>query len=178
MGCYLAPDNTLTIERVVEALKERPKEAELLVAGDMNSILAEPEGDRRGEDIVAELATEGLEDMSVHFLPQRLPWCRHNRTWSMLRKGREVRSWTDYILGTDCRLFGNVSVRDPRHNSDHYFFLGCLHSASLKERMRYLGGWNKLTLRQPTEPTMGDEIFATLQRAVPKARAQEARRNE
>ena len=25
VGCYLAPDNTLTIERVVEALRERPK---------------------------------------------------------------------------------------------------------------------------------------------------------
>ena len=50
----------------------------------------------------------------------------------MLRKGREVRSRTDYILGTDRRIFGNVSVRDPRHNSDHYLVLGCLHSASLK----------------------------------------------
>ena len=144
----------------------------------MNVNLAAPKGDRRGEDIAADLATEGIQDMSAHFLLQRHPWCRDVRTWSILRKGRDVRSWTDYILGTDLRLFGNVSVRDPRHNSDHYFFLGCLHSASLKERMRSLGGWNKLTLRQPTEPTMGDEIFATLQRAVPKARAQEARRNE
>ena len=28
----------------------------------------------------------------------------------MLRKGREVRSWTDYILGTNRRLFGNVKI--------------------------------------------------------------------
>ena len=34
----------------------------------------------------------------------------------MIREGREVRSWTDYIMGTDRRLFENVSVRDPRHN--------------------------------------------------------------
>ena len=40
--CYLAPDDTLMIERVVEALKERPKGAELLVAGDMNANLADP----------------------------------------------------------------------------------------------------------------------------------------
>ena len=51
----------------------------------------------------------------------------------MLQKGREVRSRTDYILGTDRRLFGNVSVRDPRHNSNHYTVLGCLHSASMRE---------------------------------------------
>ena len=50
----------------------------------------------------------------------------------MIREGREVRSRTDYILGTDCRLFGNVSARDPRHNSDHYMVMGCLRSSSLK----------------------------------------------
>ena len=50
----------------------------------------------------------------------------------MIREGWEVRSRTDYILGTYRRLFGNVSVRDPRHNSDHYMVLGFLHSASLR----------------------------------------------
>ena len=63
------PNNTLTIDRVVEALKVLPKGAELLVAGDVNANLAAPEGDRRGEDIAAALATKGLEDMLVHFLP-------------------------------------------------------------------------------------------------------------
>ena len=54
----------------------------------------------------------------------------------MIREGREVCSRTDYILGTDCHIFGNVSVRDPRHNSDHYMVMGFLHSASLKEHSR------------------------------------------
>ena len=58
----------------------------------------------------------------------------------MIREGREVRSRTDYIPGTDLCLFGNVSVRDPRHNSDHYMVMGCLHSASLMEHFRYIGG--------------------------------------
>ena len=48
MGCYLAPNDTSTIERVVEELRERPKGAEMLVAGDMNTNLDEPEGYRRG----------------------------------------------------------------------------------------------------------------------------------
>ena len=43
VGFYLAPDDTLTIERVVEALRDRPKGAELLVAGDLNTNLAAPE---------------------------------------------------------------------------------------------------------------------------------------
>ena len=70
MGCYLAHDDTLTIERVVEALRERPNGAELLVAVDLNINFAAPEGDRREEDIMATLATKGLEDMVDHFLPR------------------------------------------------------------------------------------------------------------
>ena len=59
---------------VVEALEEHPKGAELLVAGDMNANLVEPEGDRRGEYITGALAEEGLKDMLAQFLPRRRPW--------------------------------------------------------------------------------------------------------
>ena len=74
VGCYLAPDNTSTIERVVEALRDQPNGEELLVAGDLNTNLAAPEGDRREEDIGTIIATEGLEDMAQHFLPQERWW--------------------------------------------------------------------------------------------------------
>ena len=33
IGCYLAPDNTSTIEYVVAALRDRPKGTALVVAG-------------------------------------------------------------------------------------------------------------------------------------------------
>ena len=89
-----------------------------------------------------------------------------------------MRSRTDYILGTDRHLFGNVSVRDPRHNSDHYLVMGCLHSAPLTEHTRYLEGWKKIPLRPLIAPTREDKIFAALRRAVPKARAREARKND
>ena len=139
--------------------------------------LSEPEGDRRGEDIVAALSTEGLEDMLVHFLPLRRSWCRDRRTWIVIRMGREVRSRTDYILGTYCRLFCNLSVRYPRHNSDHYMVLGCLLSAPLRYHSSYLGGRKQLPLRPPTALTREDGIFAVLRRAVPKSQAQDARKN-
>ena len=57
MGCYLAPDDTSTIESVVAALKERPRGPKILVAGDFNVNLSYPEGDRKGEDIAAAIAT-------------------------------------------------------------------------------------------------------------------------
>ena len=120
MGCYIAPDKNSTIDSVVAALKERTCGAKLLMAGDFNTQILEPEGDRRGEEIAATLATERIKDMSEHFLLRRSSWCLDRRTWSMIRAGREVRYQTDYILGMDRRLFWNVSVREPRHNSDNY----------------------------------------------------------
>ena len=92
VGVYFAPEDTTTMERVSEAIQSKPRGAELLVAGDFNVDLASPEGDRRVEDIATSLATEGLEDMAQHFLPQESRWCRYRRTWGMIRKGREVRS--------------------------------------------------------------------------------------
>ena len=86
-------------------------------------------------------------------------------------------SWTDYILGTDRRLFRNVIVRDPRHNSDHYMVLGCLPSAPLSETKRYLGGRKRWLVRPPVKPSRTDELFAALRRAVPRAKPREARRN-
>ena len=71
----------------------------------------------------------------------------------MIREGRDMRSRTDYILGTYFRIFGNVSFRDPRHNSEHYMVLGCIHSAPLREHARYLRERKRLPLRPPTTLT-------------------------
>ena len=60
IGFYLAPDNTLTIESVVAALKYCPQGSELLVVGYLNAKLEEPEGYRREEEIAAVLAAAGL----------------------------------------------------------------------------------------------------------------------
>ena len=177
VGCYLAPDDTSTMERVVKVLRSRPRVAELLVAGDLNANLAAPEGDRRAEGIAATLATEGLEDMAQHFLPQESRWCRDQRTWGVLRNGREVQSRTDYILGTDRRLFSNVAVREPRHNSEHYMVLGCLPSSPLTDQKRYLGRKKRWPVRLPVKSTQTDQLFAALRRALPKAQPHEARRN-
>ena len=43
VGCYLSPDDTLAIESVVAALKERPMGAKLLVVGYFNANLADAE---------------------------------------------------------------------------------------------------------------------------------------
>ena len=115
VGCYLAPDDTSTIESVVVTLKERPWGAKLLVAGYFNVKLSDLEGggNRDGAN---------YRSFGGYFGP--LPpawrsWWRDGRTWSMVRAGREVRSRMAYILGMDRRLFWNLSVQDPRHKLDH-----------------------------------------------------------
>ena len=115
----------------------------------------------------------GVEDMTAHFLPRKRRWGRERWTWSMVREGKVVRSRTDYLLETDRSLFSNVSVRDPRHNTDHFMVVGCLRSAPERENARYIMGRRKTPLRSPTEPTRKDGIFAALQRAVPKPHARD-----
>ena len=141
------------METVVAAIGRKPPGAELMVAVDFNVDIMEPEGNRRAENIATDLATAGLEDMAQHFMPRRRRWNWDRRTWDMRRKVQVVRSWTDYILGTDRRLFNNIAVQDPRHNSDHYMVLGCLPSAPLSETKRYLGGRKRWPVRPPTEPS-------------------------
>ena len=131
VGAYVTPEDEVTMETVIAAIGRKPPGADLMVAGDFNVDIMEPEGNRRVENIATDLETAGLEDMAQHFMPRRRQWNRDRRTWDMRRKGQVVRSRTDYILGTDRRLFKNVTVRDPRHNSDHYMVLGCLPSAPL-----------------------------------------------
>ena len=63
-----------------------------MIAGEFNVNLLHTEGAERDEEIAADLAASGLEDMSAHFRPRRHPWCWDGRKWSMLRLGREVRS--------------------------------------------------------------------------------------
>ena len=95
----------------------------------------------------------------------------------MVCLGRELRYQTDYIQGTDRRLFGNVSIWDPRHNSDHYMILGCLHITNLRGYTKYLGGHTRLPLWPPTTLTREDSIFADLHWEIPKPKVQESQKN-
>ena len=155
VGAYVAPKDEETMETVVAAIGRKPRGAELMVVGNFNADITAPEGNRRAENIATDLATAGLEDMAQHFMPRGRRWNRDRRTWDMRQKGQVVRSRTDYIKGTDSRLFKNVAVRDPWHNSDHYMVLGCLPSVPLLETKRYLGG-TKAVASEATNRTFTD----------------------
>ena len=95
VGAYVAPEDDVTMETVVAAIGRKPPGTELMVAGDFNVDIMEPEGNRRAENIATDLATAGVEDMAHHFMPRRRQWSRDRRMWDMRRKGQVVRSWKD-----------------------------------------------------------------------------------
>ena len=152
IGCYFSPDDAWTIERVVTALGDQPRGTALLVAGDLNTDLGDTTSNGRGTEITAALTEAGVEDMTAHFLPRKRPWGRERRTWSMVREGRVIGYWTDYLLGTDRSLFRNVAVRDPRHNSDYYMVVGHLRSEMAQENARYIKERRKMPLKPPKDP--------------------------
>ena len=87
-----------------------------------------------------------------------------------MRQGRVVRFRLDFILGSDRRIFQNVAVWHPRHNSDHFMVMGCLCGASPREHYSYLGIRTRLLIRPPNCQirTRADKLFADFWRAIPK----------
>ena len=169
VGFYLVPYDALTIESIVVAMIQQPHGAEMLVAGNFNSDLAAPERNTRDEEIVAALAMIGVEYMSDHFLPRRKPWLRDGRMWIMRCGGREVRSWTNYILGTYHHLLQKVLVQDARHNADYYLDLGFLHKDAPADHSRYLGKLERFPLKPPKTPGGFNHLSAELQGSIPNS---------
>ena len=74
LGCYLDPDETLTIYSVLSAIIQRSRGVTLLVAVNFNADMNMLYVHARDEDIAAALDGVGLEDMSSHFLPRLKSW--------------------------------------------------------------------------------------------------------
>ena len=68
------------MERVVAAIRKKPRGAELMVAGDFNADIAAPEVNRQAENIATDIATAGLENTAQYFLPQGRRWFRDRHT--------------------------------------------------------------------------------------------------
>ena len=105
------------------------------------------------------------------------PWKQDKGVLRLFGMVREVRYWTDHILETDCCLFRNISVRDPRQNLDNYLILGCLQRVTLREHEKYLWGITGLPFCNPTNQTREGGIFASLLWMIGKQKSQEARKN-
>ena len=123
VGLYLAPRDASTLDSFITTIIHRPRGAELLVTRYFNTELESPDRNESDEEIAAEMVTDGLEDMTEHLLPPKLPWKWNGRACSMLYCGQEARSRTDCILGKEQHLLQNVDDWVPIHNTDHYMVL-------------------------------------------------------
>ena len=63
-GQYLALNDASSIKRAVGDTEKHPCGVTLMVVGDLNSDIAEPEGNKRNGAIIAALSDTGMEDMS------------------------------------------------------------------------------------------------------------------
>ena len=114
-------------------MNEQSRVAELIVVGGFNTDLERTGGQGQDKEIMAVVETADLEYFLGHFLPRCHTWCKDRTTWVMVGQGREVRSRTDCIMGSDCRVFWKVAVQDPGHNYDHFMVMGCLRGASPRD---------------------------------------------
>ena len=136
----------------------------------INSNHANPEGKPRADAIAYELAVAGLMDMGLKFLPRRNLWLKYRCTWRMQWDGQEVQSRTDYILGTDRRLFQDMAIQNTQHHLDHYMVLGCLRGDPAKE----LTGYLQKVCRFPLQPLRFnfllalDKLFSELKNQISK----------
>ena len=69
VGCHIALNGALTIERIVTDIGQRPCGTKLLILGNFNTYIAVLEGSDRDKDITMTLAEAGIEDTLVHFIP-------------------------------------------------------------------------------------------------------------
>ena len=90
---------------------------DLIFAGDLNVDLERTVRRWLDEEIAVAVAMVGLEDISAHFLPRLRAWNWYQRPWAVVKQGRLMRSWMDYILGSNNQIYQDMAVQDPRHNS-------------------------------------------------------------
>ena len=80
----------------------------------------------------------------------------------MHRRGRDLRSRTNYILVTDCRQLQNVVVWDARHNTYHYLVLGFFRGPSPSAHLQYFRKCKCLPIKLLTTPDGVDRLFYEL----------------
>jgi hypothetical protein len=133
----------------------------MILMGDLNVDLYGTSPDDRATEIIALVASLGLEDMSSHFL-QRKGYC-HGDTWHMLRNGQLISSRCDYILATDRKYFKYAGLREPRYNTDHLMVMGEIITATRRENFAYLRGHKRFPLKRnknTTTMSIADVMFS------------------
>jgi hypothetical protein len=114
IGAYIPPEDTTTLTSISAAINRFAGQP-IVLMGDINVDLRT--STHRDSEIMAFLASAGLEDISNHFIQRRT--FRHGNTWQMDRNGIRFNSKCDYILATDRHIFQYIRTKNPMYDSDH-----------------------------------------------------------
>jgi exonuclease III len=163
IGTYIPPHDTTTLYYIAQAC-ERFTGQSIILLGDINIDLRKQTPTNRDTEIMALLATLGLEDMSTHFLQRKK--FRHGNTWQMGREGNIIQSRCDYTLGTDRRIFKYISIKDPFYNSDNFMMTGGIHSASKNDNIKYRRRRQKFPLRHTANQSETETEYDKLKRLI------------
>ena len=170
VGGYIPPTDRTTLPHMIAAMDRFSTHSagnRMLVIGDFNVDLSDPNQDARGSEIIDAMSTHGLEDLLLHFKPRER--YSHRQTWWQERGGFTIRSRCDYILGSDRRMFSNISLKDPRcFTSDHLMVVGRITSATRSKNRSYLRSRTRYPLGPPRSGplTQVDSIFQELKNEV------------
>jgi len=170
VGGYIPPSDQSTLPHMIAAMdrfRTHRSGKRMIVFGDFNVDLSDPNQDTRGSEIIDAFTTHGLEDLLLHFKPRER--YSHRQTWWQDRGGFTIRSRCDYILGSDRRMFSNVYLKDPRcFTSDHYMVVGRITSATRSQNCSYLRSRTRYPLGPPRGGplTQVDSIFQELKKSV------------
>lgn len=163
IGVYIPPNDTLTLTQIQEA-RDRYANMPVIMMGDLNVDLNDPNPDDRTIEIMGLLSSFGLEDMASHFR-QRAGF-RHGDTWHMVREGELISSKCDYILAPDRRIFQFIRIKEPRYNSDHLMVTGGILSATRRENFAYLRGRKQFPLQKTEEMSDADKLHQELKDSI------------
>ena len=149
VGEYVPPNDQPTLHQVDQDLLFDPMGVETLLASNIYIRLAQPQ-DQGEEYLVTAIANYGLVKHTLHFTPRHRYRGKGGWSWRMWRYRRTITVRGGYIIGTVCREFCNVFIRDPRLSTDHRIILDELKGKRVRRKPKYFKGCTTWTIVAPT----------------------------
>ncbi len=155
VGCYIPPNDLMTLTHIEGAWKDCPKGHIPILLGDLNINLVSPRNER--DEMIVEQVQDvmGLIDVSCQLKQHCRAKAWGRWTWRMRQGGRWVSSQCDYFLRReiDRRRFCSVALRMPcHHDSDHCAVVAKICSGAEKKLKAYRRRFSKFQIRLPRGP--------------------------
>jgi len=162
VGAYVSPsESDGSTMAFVELACARRTGLRTVIMGDFNVDFNEPGATGRDTDIMASLASLGVNSTGDCFRLSR----RHREgfTWKQVRNGELMTSRCDSILSNCPRDFSNLQIRSPRGQlSDHDAVCAWIIAGSIKRHRGYLCARKSIPWKLPNALSDVDVLMENL----------------